>query len=170
LGNPGVTLDTRRRANECIGSERIDRGMLGRVNVDPLCVFCRIVSGSEPARLIYEDPNSVAFLDVNPASEGHALVVPRSHARTLLDIDPERAGATMVAAVHVARLLDRVLAPDGMTLVQTNEPAGGQSVFHVHLHLVPRWDGDDLVEPWKATHADDGVLDALRSRILAQGG
>jgi histidine triad (HIT) family protein len=137
---------------------------------DETCVFCRIVNGSEPAFVVYEDLDSIAFFPLFPVAEGHTLVVPRVHARTLFDIAPASAGALMVAATHVARMLDRALNPDGMTMFQTNEHAGWQSVFHVHLHLVPRWEDDNLVVPWKIEPPAGRDLESLRLRIIAGGG
>jgi histidine triad (HIT) family protein len=133
------------------------------------CVFCRIVNGSEPAHIVYQDLDSVAFFPLAPAAEGHTLVVPRLHSRTLLDISPVSAGALMISATHVARMLERALHPDGMTMFQTNERAGWQSVFHVHLHLVPRWDNDKLVTPWKIREPVGQDLDCLRLRIITDG-
>ena len=133
------------------------------------CVFCRIVDGSEPAHIVYEDSDSIAFFPIVPAAQGHTLVVPRVHARTLYDITTASAGALFVASTHVARMLRKALLPDGMTMFQTNEHAGWQSVFHVHIHLVPRWEGDDLSEPWKADRPDRRDLDLLRIRIISNG-
>jgi histidine triad (HIT) family protein len=133
------------------------------------CVFCRIVSGTEPAHIVDEDADSIAFFPLAPAVAGHTLVVPRIHARTLLDIDASSAGALMVAAIHVARMLDRALHPEGMTMFQTNEHAGWQSVFHVHIHLVPRWEGDNLVLPWRIEQPDGRDLEPLRLRIISTG-
>jgi histidine triad (HIT) family protein len=137
------------------------------MRTDESCSFCRIVHGSDPAFVVYEDAHSIAFLDRQPAAEGHTLVVPRIHSRTLFDIDPSNAGALMTSATFVARLIHRALQPDGMTLIQTNEHAGGQTVFHVHLHLVPRWNGDKLITPWRADRADVNALGSVRSRLLA---
>jgi histidine triad (HIT) family protein len=131
------------------------------------CSFCCIVSGSEPAQIIYEDSDSIAFLDREPAAEGHTLVVPRVHSRTILDITPASAGALMTAATRVARMVDGAFHPDGMTMVQTNEHAGGQTAFHVHLHLVPRWENDNLITPRKSERANVEDLAATRLRILA---
>jgi histidine triad (HIT) family protein len=136
------------------------------VTVEPQCVFCHIVRGSSPAQTVYEDEDTKAFLDIAPASEGHTLVVPRIHARTLLDISTESASALMRSAAHVARIIDRTFHPDGMTMVQTNERAGGQSVFHVHLHLVPRWNGDGLITPWRGQPTPSEALASTRLRII----
>jgi histidine triad (HIT) family protein len=111
-------------------------------------VFCSIVAGSLPAHRIYEDQDTLAFLDIHPAAAGHTLVVPKTHATDLFTIAPETAAAVMRSATRVARLLDDVLTPDGLTVIQTNRAAGWQDVFHLHMHLVPRWDTDTLVRPW----------------------
>ncbi len=112
------------------------------------CVFCGIVRGDLPAHPVHEDDATLAFLDINPAAEGHTLVVPKQHADDLFDIDADAAAAVMRTVRLVARRIDERLAPDGLTLVQTNRPAGWQDVFHLHVHLVPRWDGDGLARPW----------------------
>ena len=131
------------------------------------CVFCRIIDGSEHAHIVYQDSSAIAFFPLAPVTEGHTLVAPRVHARTLIDIDPTNAGALMIAATNVARMLQRTLQPDGMTMFQTNERAGWQSVFHVHLHLVPRWEDDDLIKPWALEKSDVGDLDSLKLRIVS---
>ena len=140
------------------------------MSTDPTCPFCRIVRGDEPALLIYDDATSIAFLDRDPAAEGHTLVVPRMHSRNLFDVEPASADALFSSAVRVARLLNSALHPDGLTMIQTNEPAGWQSVFHFHLHLVPRWKGDNLVQPWHAGRTPSDALVATRSRILHADG
>jgi histidine triad (HIT) family protein len=134
---------------------------------DPQCPFCNIVRGFDPAHVVYEDEDSIAFLDFAPAAEGHTLVIPRTHARTLLEISPTVAGALMSSATHVAHVIDRTLRPDGLTMVQTNERAGGQTVFHVHLHLVPRWNGDELLRPWRTTRVPDEILKETQSKMMA---
>ena len=137
------------------------------MSTDAPCSFCRIVSGLEPAHVVYEDASAVAFLDREPAARGHTLVIPRSHSRTLLDIDPLNAGALMTSVTYVARLLDRALHPDGLTTLQTNERAGGQSAFHLHVHLIPRWTNDGLSLPRVTKRADPQTLSATRAAILA---
>lgn len=129
------------------------------------CVFCAIVEGRGPAHIVRSDERTVAFLDINPATSGHTLVVPRVHARTLLDLDPVDAAAMMAAAQSVALMLDRALQPEGFTLFQANEPAGWQTVFHVHLHVLPRWSDDGLVPPWTVTPGDEAELAAVARRI-----
>ena len=127
------------------------------------CVFCGIVAGTVPADIVYEDDRVVAFMDAYPASDGHVLVVPRAHARGIFDVDDEDAGAVLRAAARIARAVRSELAPDGMTLFQANEQAGWQDVFHMHLHLVPRTEGDSLVQPWT-----DAIADGDRSVIAGR--
>lgn len=123
------------------------------------CAFCAIVSGAGPAHVMLEDERAMAFLDRNPATRGHTLVVPKVHARNLWTIDEPAfaAVATMVRAV--AHLLRERLRPDGVTLFQANERAGWQDVFHLHVHVVPRYRGDGLVRPWQMAY--DGGRDDL---------
>lgn len=128
------------------------------------CEFCDIVDADDRAFVIYEDERTLAFLDQSPASRGHTLIVPRRHAATLLDIEPADAGAVMIAAVHVTHLLQDALQPNGFTLLQANEIAGWQSIFHVHLHVIPRWDENELESPWWPQKAD---LDELRDVAAA---
>jgi histidine triad (HIT) family protein len=129
------------------------------------CVFCGIVARTVPAHTILEDEGTLAFLDLNPATEGHTLVVPRQHADDLLTVDADTAAAVMRTATRVARLLDERLAPDGLTLFQANRTAGWQDVFHLHLHLVPRWEGDDLTRPWTSRPGDPAALAATAARL-----
>jgi histidine triad (HIT) family protein len=131
------------------------------------CVFCDIVSGAAPARVVHRDDRTIAFLDIGQAAPGHTLVVPRSHVRNLLDCSPDLAGSVFAATSDVARLLADRLHPDGITVFQANEPAGWQDVFHLHVHIVPRWTGDALVRPWKsAGPTREEVLEATLQKII----
>jgi histidine triad (HIT) family protein len=115
---------------------------------DDNCVFCGIVAGTVASHAVYEDAQTLAFLDINPATRGHTLVIPKQHADDLFAIDSDTAAAVMRTVKLVADRIDEVLSPDGLTLAQTNRRAGWQDVFHLHVHLVPRWEGDGLVRPW----------------------
>jgi histidine triad (HIT) family protein len=130
------------------------------------CVFCQIVAHDAPAYIVAEDDRTVAFLDRGQATEGHTLVVPRSHAADLWDVSVEDAAAVMVMAKRVALRLDQQLAPDGLNLMQSNRPAGWQDVFHFHLHVVPRWEGDRLVPPWRPTWSSDEQLATTLARLV----
>lgn len=129
------------------------------------CIFCQIVAGEAPAYLVAEDEQTVAFLDRGQASEGHTLVVPRTHATDIWDISEAEASAVMVMAKRVAQLLDERLSPEGLNLTQSNRAAGWQDVFHFHLHVIPRWSGDGLVPPWRPTHPSEAQLAATLTRL-----
>lgn len=105
------------------------------------CIFCKIVAGEIPAHRVYEDEDTIAFLDILPASRGHSLVVPKQHAGTLFDISPASLAAVSAASQTVARILRQKLACDGMNVFQNNGAAAGQEVPHYHVHLLPRWTG-----------------------------
>src|ERR1700749_4378648 len=104
-------------------------------------IFAKILRGEIPSVKVYEDARTLAFMDVMPEADGHVLVVPKESAETILDLSPEGMAAMMATTQKVARAVDKALEPDGILLKQYNRPAAGQSVFHVHVHIVPRWDG-----------------------------
>jgi histidine triad (HIT) family protein len=108
---------------------------------DPDNVFAKILRGEIPAATVYEDDQTLAFLDVMPQADGHTLVIPKSPARGLLDADPAALAAVTATVQRVARGVKAAFAADGLTIFQYNEPAGGQTVFHLHVHIVPRHDG-----------------------------
>ncbi|MFF0001159.1 HIT family protein [Streptomyces avermitilis] len=130
------------------------------------CVFCDIVSSRLHAEILFEDESTVAFLDNTAVMEGHTLVIPKRHAADIWEISQDDAAAVMRTAHTMAALLDRVFAPDGMTLFQANRPAGWQDVFHLHLHLVPRKGSDHLNRPWHVGRADPVILARTRRQIL----
>lgn len=132
------------------------------------CLFCRIVAGAADALIVDEDEHTLAFLDVAPATEGHTLVVPKRHARDLLTIGDEDATAVMRAVRMVARMLDDSLSPDGITLFQANGAVGWQHVFHLHVHVVPRWNDDALTTPWEARRAPLEALAAVARRLRSR--
>jgi histidine triad (HIT) family protein len=116
--------------------------------VDPNCLFCKIVAGDVPAQIVAEDELTVAFMDINPATRGHALVVPRNHAKDLLEINSVDLAAVAVAAQRVAgRARDRLHA-DGVSLINSCGAAAWQTVFHFHVHVIPRYLDDPLRLPW----------------------
>ena len=108
------------------------------------CIFCDIIEGRAPAEVIFEDGETLAFMDINPANPGHTLIIPKRHVRDIYELDEETAAVVMRTTVRVARAIRAALQPDGMNLVQSNERAGGQEVFHFHIHVIPRWYGDGL--------------------------
>lgn len=129
------------------------------------CIFCAIVEGRAPSRVVYQDDDAVAFLDINPIVEGHTLVVPRRHARDLHDCPPEDLAATARAAQAVARLLVDRLGADGVNLLQASGAAAWQTVFHLHLHVLPRRLGD-LPFPFPQRGASAAALDEVWRRVV----
>jgi len=128
------------------------------------CIFCSIVSGDIPAIKVHEDDQTLGFMDVNPGNTGHLLVIPKEHYRNIFDIPSATAGEIMKVGTKLANALKEALNPDGLNLFQSNESAAFQSIFHFHLHLIPRWDGDSLVLPWKPKQCN---LDQIRT-VAAQ--
>ncbi len=105
------------------------------------CVFCAIAAGHAPAELLVQEEAGLAFLDIHPQSPGHTLVVPRRHIGTILDCNPEEGAALMHLAVRLAHLLRETLQPDGLRLLSNSGRAAGQELMHLHLHLIPCWQG-----------------------------
>jgi histidine triad (HIT) family protein len=122
------------------------------------CLFCKIVAGEVPATIVDDDEHTVAFMDINPATRGHALVVPRRHAEDLYSVEPDDLDHTMRAAQRLAlRVRDR-LGADGVNLLNSCRRAAWQTVLHFHVHVVPRYEGDPLRLPWKPTPGDEDEI------------
>ena len=131
---------------------------------DPDCLFCKIVAGEIPSTRIYEDDRTVAFMDINPATRGHVLVVPREHSRDLLSIDPDDLTAVTLSAQRVAALAGERLGADGVNLLNSCGRAAWQTVFHFHVHVIPRYAGDPLRLPWTPEPGDrDEIAEAARA-------
>ncbi|MET0533112.1 MAG: HIT family protein [Steroidobacter sp.] len=107
-------------------------------------VFAKILRGEIPAFKVYEDSRVLAFMDAMPTSDGHTLVIPKTEARNLFDISPEALAELIKATQYVAQGIQRAFQPDGMRIIQFNEPAAGQTVFHIHFHIVPCYEGKEL--------------------------
>jgi len=111
---------------------------------DPNNIFAKILRGEIPSHRVYEDDAVVAFMDVMPQGQGHTLVVPKAPSRNLLDADPATLGPLFQTVQKVARAVKRAFAADGVTIMQFNEPASGQTVYHLHVHVIPRFEGVPL--------------------------
>ncbi len=120
----------------------------------PDCIFCQIVAGELPAEIVDEDERTIAFMDINPATRGHALVIPRRHATNLLEVEPDDLAATMAAAARLARRVTERLGADGINLLNSCGSAAWQTVFHFHLHVIPRYRDDPLQLPWTPRPGD----------------
>jgi histidine triad (HIT) family protein len=129
------------------------------------CVFCGIVTGDLPAQVVDSDEHTVSFMDINPATRGHVLVVPRVHASDLLEIGEADLQRTMVAARRLARRIESALKPDGFNILNSCRPAAWQTVFHYHLHVVPRYEDDPLELPWTPRGAPPEEIAATAEQI-----
>jgi histidine triad (HIT) family protein len=129
------------------------------------CLFCGIVAREVPAEIVDSDEHTVAFMDINPATRGHALVVPRVHSRDLLEIADDDLQRTILAARRLVRRIDATLEPDGFNLLNATRPAAWQSVFHFHMHVIPRYDDDPLKLPWIPREAEPQEIARVADRI-----
>ena len=129
------------------------------------CIFCKIAQGSIPSSTIYEDDMFRVILDLSPAAAGHALVLPKKHFRNIFDIDEATASRLFVVAAKVARAMKASLNCDGMNIVQNNEEIAGQTVFHFHLHIIPRYKDDGQVIAWKPGSAKPEELQSIAAKI-----
>lgn len=132
---------------------------------DPNNIFGKMLRGEIPAHKIYEDDVALAFMDIMPRTEGHTLVIPKEGARTLLDVSPATLAELIKRVQHIAKALQAAFQCDGLTLHQFNESAGGQVIYHLHFHLLPRWDGVSLRPP--GTMADNDKLAEQAEKIKA---
>ena len=130
---------------------------------DPDCLFCKIAAGEIPSTRVDEDERTVAFMDINPATRGHVLVIPREHSADVIDVPEEDLDAVMRMAKKLAARLQERLGADGVNLLSSCGRAAWQTVFHFHVHVIPRYAGDPLRLPWVPGPGDrDEIADAAR--------
>jgi histidine triad (HIT) family protein len=131
---------------------------------DPNNIFAKILGGQIPSVKIYEDDKTFAFMDVMPEAEGHVLVIPKEGAENILDLSAGGLAAMMATVQKVAKAVDKALSPDGILLKQYNRAAAGQSVFHVHFHIVPRWEGVPMA-PHGKVMVEAAKLEPIAAKI-----
>lgn len=129
------------------------------------CIFCRIAAGEIPSATLYEDERFRVIFDLSPATRGHALILPKEHCRNVFDLDEMLAAQVFVLAGRVARAMKAVLGCDGVNIVQNNEEVAGQTVFHFHMHVIPRYDGDGQKIGWQSGTTDPEELKALAAKF-----
>jgi histidine triad (HIT) family protein len=132
---------------------------------DEDCIFCKIAAGAAPAEIIYEDEHTLAFMDLNPWTRGHALVIPRRHSRNLYDIEGEDLAWTVESAKRVALRAREALNCDGVNLINSTERAAWQTVFHFHVHVIPRYEGDPLQLPARPMDLEEGELAEVAKQL-----
>jgi histidine triad (HIT) family protein len=133
------------------------------------CIFCAIVAGDAPAEIVDSDEHTIAFMDINPATAGHALVIPRAHHADLMEMPDEALERTMVAARRLAERMRDALDPDGFNVLNACGTAAWQTVFHFHLHVVPRFEHDPLELPWVPSPGDLEEIKATADKIRGNG-
>lgn len=133
--------------------------------VDPDCIFCKIVAGDLPAAIVDEDERTIAFMDIAPATRGHALVIPRAHSADLLSVDSEDLHAVATASRRLAARAKERLGADGVNLLNACGAAAWQTVFHFHVHVIPRYKGDPLRLPWLPEPGDPSLIAAAAQEL-----
>ena len=131
------------------------------------CIFCKIVAGDIPSTRVFEDERTIAFMDINPGTRGHLLVIPRAHSADLLEIGEEDLDACARTAQVMARRIKERLGADGVNLVNSCGPVAWQTVFHFHIHVIPRYTGDPLRLPWQPAPGDRDEIAAAARELSA---
>lgn len=132
---------------------------------DDNCIFCKLAAGDIPTATLYEDEDFRVILDASPASKGHALIIPKEHYRNLYDLDEGLAAKAMVLAKTMVLKLKDMLGCDGYNIVQNNEEAAGQTVFHFHMHLIPRYEGDKVGLGWNMGELTEADREEILSKL-----
>ena len=138
------------------------------MNSDPNCIFCKIVSKAIPASVVYEDEQTLAFMDLGQVNPGHVLVAAKAHAEDLYGLKDAQAEAVFRAAARVARAIRAAFSPEGLSVYQANGKPAGQTVFHFHIHLVPRHDGYGMALVWPVKNPARSLLEDYAGRIKAK--
>jgi histidine triad (HIT) family protein len=136
------------------------------MSIDPDCIFCKIIAGEIPSQRIAEDENTYVFMDINPATRGHALVIPKRHTRDITTVEPADLSACMTTAQRIAIQAKEALGADGVNLLNCCGSVAWQTVFHFHVHVIPRYAGDGLIEPWKPGQGGDAEVIAAAADAL----
>ncbi len=133
------------------------------------CIFCKIVGGQIPCTKVFEDQYCLAFMDIAPLNKGHLLVVPKEHFGNILDINPEQYGHLFSTICRLAKAVNGAVKPDGMNVLQLNGKAANQVVPHLHIHIVPRWEGDGLsISNWDPVMGDAKEISAVAEIIKSK--
>ena len=132
------------------------------------CIFCKIANGKIPAATLYEDENFRVILDLGPASKGHALILPKSHAANIYELSDEMAAKAMILAKKMATAMTAALKCDGFNIVQNNGECAGQTVFHFHMHLIPRYKGDQVGITWHPRELSDADKEEILLKVKEQ--
>lgn len=130
------------------------------------CIFCKIIAGEIPSKTVYEDDSYKAILDISPASKGHVIILPKNHADNIFEISDEDASGIMIVAKKIAAKLKKVFDCDGVNILQNNGEVAGQTVFHLHVHVIPRYENDNIKIKW-AQHEDIDI-DSVYNELIKE--
>lgn len=131
------------------------------------CVFCKIIDGQIPSTTVYEDQDFKAILDISPANKGHVIVLAKKHAENIFELEDDLAAKVFPVVKKVATAVKKTLNCDGINVLQNNGTAAGQTVFHLHIHIIPRYDDDHEILTWNAKSYEDGEAAQLAAKIQA---
>ena len=129
------------------------------------CIFCKIIKGEIPSATIYENDEFKVILDRFPSNEGHVLIMPKNHCANIFEADPDMAGRLFTLAVKVAKIMKNTLGFENMNIVQNNGPVAGQTVNHLHVHLIPRYENDSVNVSWKQLDLTDEEIEEVRAAL-----
>ena len=132
------------------------------------CIFCKIVAGQIPSATVYEDDDFKAIMDIAPAAKGHVIILAKRHMSNLLEIEEKTASRALIVASKIANAQKKALGCDGINMLQNNGTAAWQSVFHLHIHLIPRYENDGVTMPWKELSYADGEAAEYAKKIAAE--
>jgi len=131
------------------------------------CIFCKIIAGEIPSATIFENDEFKVILDRFPSNEGHVLIMPKKHCANIFEAEPEMAGRLFTLAVKVAKVMKETLGFENMNIVQNNGPVAGQTVNHLHVHLIPRYEGDSVKVTWAQMDLTDEQIESMREKLAA---
>jgi histidine triad (HIT) family protein len=132
---------------------------------DPDCIFCKVIAGEIPGQIVDSDDRTITVMDINPATRGHVVVIPREHSKDLLSVSDEDLVSTMHAVRRIVERMRETLAPAGFNVLNNMGRAAWQSIFHFHVHVIPRYEDDPLQLPWLPQPADPDELEAVASEL-----
>jgi histidine triad (HIT) family protein len=132
---------------------------------DPDCIFCKVIAGEIPGEVVDSDDRTVTVMDINPATRGHVVVIPREHSENLLAVSEDDLAATMGAVRRITERMQETLEPDGFNVLNNMGRAAWQSIFHFHVHVIPRYREDPLQLPWVPGPADPAELASVASEL-----
>lgn len=132
------------------------------------CIFCKIANGMIPSHTLYEDEDFKVIFDLSPATKGHALILPKKHFDNIYQMDDNTSSKVFTVAKKMSIAMTKAFNCDGFNLIQNNGKCAGQSVFHFHMHLIPRYDGDNAINMWKPSETTDIELEKLEKQVKEQ--